>query len=161
MTLTVSSVGLVTLRPVVEADLPLFLADQLDPESVKMAAFASREEPAFTAHWLKLLADDAVVARTIELDGEAVGHVESFPYRSGREVGYWIMRAYWGRGITSQALAQFLAADELSRPLGAIVARHNRGSRRVLEKCGFVQAGDEILTLPDGETVEMLAFELT
>ena len=159
--LSVSSSGLVTLRPVTEADLPLFLADQLDPESARMAAFESREEPAFTAHWLKLLADDAVVARTIELDGETVGHVESFPYGSGREVGYWIMKAHWGRGITSQALAQFLASHELRRPLTALVARHNRGSQRVLEKCGFVQTGDETLTLPDGSAVEMLAFELT
>ena len=124
-----------------------------------MAAFASRET-CVHAHWRKLLGDAAVVARAIELDGETVGHVESFPYGSGREVGYWIMKTHWGRGVASEALTQFVAVDDLRRPLGALVACHNLGSRRVLEKCGFGQIGAELLTLRGGETVEMLVYEL-
>ncbi len=54
-----------------------------------------------------------------------------------RDVGYWLGREFWGRGIATRALAALLVeVDE--RPLYAHVARHNIGSRRVLEKCGFV-----------------------
>ena len=51
-------------------------------------------------------------------------------------VGYWLGKAYWGRGIASSALALFLE-DERHRPLLATVAEHNAGSRRALEKVGF------------------------
>jgi RimJ/RimL family protein N-acetyltransferase len=152
--------GLVTLRPVVEADLPLFLADQLEPESARMAAFASRGEEEFFAHWRRLLADDAVLIRTIECDGEVVGHVESFVHGGVREVGYWITKAYWGRGIASRAVAAFVGTHDRSRPLTALAAAHNKGSQRVLEKCGFVRTGIELLPLPDGVRVEMLLYEL-
>ena len=51
-------------------------------------------------------------------------------------LGYWVGREWWGRGVATQAVA--LLVDELSlRPLYAHVARHNVGSIRVLEKCGF------------------------
>jgi RimJ/RimL family protein N-acetyltransferase len=52
-------------------------------------------------------------------------------------VGYWLGREFWGQGIATQALALFLK-EERTRPLVAHVAQHNIGSRRVLEKCGFV-----------------------
>jgi RimJ/RimL family protein N-acetyltransferase len=53
-----------------------------------------------------------------------------------QEVGYWLGQEYWGKGIASRALALFL--DQVTtRPLYAHVAKHNTGSYRVLEKCGF------------------------
>jgi RimJ/RimL family protein N-acetyltransferase len=59
-----------------------------------------------------------------------------------REVGYWIGKAYWGKGIATAALAEFLAVEP-TRPLYAHVARHNLGSVRVLEKCGFARVGGD------------------
>jgi RimJ/RimL family protein N-acetyltransferase len=50
--------------------------------------------------------------------------------------GYWLGQKFWGKGIATEALTQFLALDK-SRPLYAIIAKTNRGSARVLEKCGF------------------------
>ncbi len=55
--------------------------------------------------------------------------------------GYWIGREYWGKGIASAALADFLDVVE-DRPLHARVAKHNAGSIRVLEKCGFARCGE-------------------
>lgn len=49
---------------------------------------------------------------------------------SGRR-GRATCASYWGRGIASAALAEFLGHD-------AFVAVHNVGSICVLEKCGFV-----------------------
>ena len=47
-----------------------------------------------------------------------------------------LIRALWGRGIASEALAEFLHLEQ-SRPLYAGVAPHNIASIRVLQKCGF------------------------
>jgi RimJ/RimL family protein N-acetyltransferase len=53
-----------------------------------------------------------------------------------REIGYWIDRAYWGRGVATAALSTFLRLEQ-TRPLYAGVAKHNAASLRVLQKCGF------------------------
>jgi RimJ/RimL family protein N-acetyltransferase len=128
----------VRLRPVVETDFEALYEQQADPVSIRMAAIDSREREDHDAHWRKSLADPEVLARTIEVDGACAGHVVSF-LRDGagdREVGYWIARSHWGRGVATAALAAFLV-EETRRPLIAGVALHNVGSRRVLERCGF------------------------
>jgi RimJ/RimL family protein N-acetyltransferase len=53
-----------------------------------------------------------------------------------REVGYWVGRDFWGRGLATKALKIFLEIEE-TRPLYGVVAVHNIASQRVLEKCGF------------------------
>jgi RimJ/RimL family protein N-acetyltransferase len=60
----------------------------------------------------------------------------SFEMEGKREVGYWVGREYWGKGIATKALKKFLEYEK-RRPLYGYVAIHNKGSRRVLEKCGF------------------------
>jgi RimJ/RimL family protein N-acetyltransferase len=129
---------IVSLRPVVEADLEAFYEQQADPESARMGAVAPRDRDAHFPHWRRALEEETTLVRTIEVDGVVAGHVVSF-LRDGRgdpEVGYWIDRSLWGRGVASAALAQLLALEP-RRPLVAHVATHNPGSRRVLEKCGF------------------------
>jgi RimJ/RimL family protein N-acetyltransferase len=128
----------VSLRPVTDADLEEFYEHQADPEAMAMAALPARERVAHREHWHKSLAEKGTFARTIVCDGSVAGHIVSF-LRDGvgdREVGYWIARSHWGRGVATAALAAFLAEEE-RRPLVAHVAARNPGSRRVLEKCGF------------------------
>ena len=55
-------------------------------------------------------------------------------------------REYWGQGIASAALRQFLALIA-TRPLTAHVAKHNLASLRVLQKCGFTIAGEDTYSL--------------
>jgi RimJ/RimL family protein N-acetyltransferase len=71
------------------------------------------------------------------------GNVVSFEQDGEREVGYWIGREYWGKGVATEALSQFLDHVEVRRPLYAGVAKHNVASIRVLEKCGFTIVGKE------------------
>jgi RimJ/RimL family protein N-acetyltransferase len=132
----------IRLRDVIEADLPVFHAHQLDPVAVRMVAFRPREWDAFVVHWAKILADPAIAKQTIEVDGVAVGFLIAFVRIEVLEVGYWIGREHWGRGITSRALPMFL--DMVSeRPLYARVAEHNGASMRVLEKCGFGRCDED------------------
>jgi len=138
--------GEVRLRGVTEVDLPVFFEHQRDPEANRMAAFPPRDRNAFMAHWTTILRDASVVARTVLLDGEVAGNVVAFDYEGRREVGYWIGRAFWGKGVATGALRAFLA-EVTERPIYAGVAEANVASIRVLEKCGFTiseaQAGDE------------------
>ncbi|MCI0686215.1 MAG: GNAT family N-acetyltransferase [Sporichthyaceae bacterium] len=129
----------VTLREVVEADLPAFYQDQLDPEAAAMVGFESRDWDAFLAHWTKILADPATAVRTVVVDGQVAGNVLSFEWSGEREVGYWIGKRFWGRGVATLALAEFLRQYP-QRPLFATVAAHNAGSIRVLRKCGFTDS---------------------
>src|SRR5690606_23382047 len=75
-----------------------------------------------------------------------------------RLVGYWIGRAYWGRGVATAALTELVATHERTRPLHAYVARDNAGSVRVLEKCGFRRVRGLVTVGPDG--VEELVYRL-
>ena len=138
------------LRPVVPDDVPIFFAHQNDPEASAMAAFPSRDYDAHMAHWTNnVLANETGFARTIDIDGQVAGNVVSWVADGHRLVGYWIGREFWGRGIATRALAEFLEQVVAERPLRAQVAPHNAGSIRVLEKCGFVRVDedDEEVTL--------------
>jgi RimJ/RimL family protein N-acetyltransferase len=126
----------IQLRNVEADDLPLFFEHQRDPIAVAMVAFNSRDRAAFDQHWAKLLADDSLLKKTIIVDGEVAGNIGSWTSEGNREIGYWIDRAFWGRGVATEALSAFLCLEQ-TRPLYAGVAKHNVGSIRVLEKCGF------------------------
>jgi RimJ/RimL family protein N-acetyltransferase len=132
----------VILRDVLEDDLPVFYEHQLDPEANRMAAFPARAREAFMAHWARILKDETIYKQTILFDGQVAGNQVSFVHAGKREVGYWIGKEYWGRGIATRALAVFLTQIE-ERPLYAHVAKHNLGSLRVLEKCGFTISGED------------------
>lgn len=132
----------VTLRPVEPADLPVLFEHQRDPAGVAMAGAGGRDREAFDEHWRRILADDGVLIRTIVVDGEVAGHVLSFEREERREIGYWIARRHWGRGVATAAVVAFLG-EERTRPLHAGVLPANVGSLRVLEKCGFVACGEE------------------
>jgi RimJ/RimL family protein N-acetyltransferase len=134
--------GQVLLRDVTEGDLRAFFEHQLDPVANLMAGFAPRDKNAFMAHWKGILADETIAKMTILFDGAMAGNVVSFESAGQREVGYWIGRKYWGKGVATEALSRFLEVVE-TRPLYAGVAKHNSASIRVLEKCGFTMAGEE------------------
>ena len=126
----------VSLRDVEEADLPILFEHQLDPEANRMGAFKPRSREAFVAHWATVLRDETVVKKAVLVGGEVAGNVVSFERDGEREVGYWIAREHWGKGVATQALSQLLKLVT-ERPLYAYVAKRNVASLRVLQKCGF------------------------
>jgi RimJ/RimL family protein N-acetyltransferase len=69
-----------------------------------------------------------------------VGGISHFRQDGRDDVGYWVAKEHWGRGVASQGLAQFLREVSL-RPLHATAVRANVASIRVLEKCGFRLTG--------------------
>jgi RimJ/RimL family protein N-acetyltransferase len=151
------------LRDVIEDDLPIFFEQQLDPDANYMAAFTAKnpaDRDAFTAHWNKILGDDTTTNKTIHFAGQVVGHIASFERLGKPEVSYWIGKEYWGKGLATRALAEFLSHVK-ERPVYARAAKDNTASIRVLEKCGFEISGqDKGFSHARGKEVEEYILEL-
>lgn len=61
------------------------------------------------------------------------------------EIGYWLGRPYWGRGLASEAAAGALAWVKSAWRRRLVVSGHfadNPASGRVLEKAGFLYTGE-------------------
>lgn len=91
---------------------------------------------------------DKQLVYAIVVDGKAVGSVGVMPqgdvYRKTAEVGYWLAEPYWGNGIVSDAVKQ--VCKQAFEKFGLVriyagVYADNIGSRKVLEKCGFILEG--------------------
>jgi RimJ/RimL family protein N-acetyltransferase len=126
------------LREVRPEDIPVFHGYQADAEASALAGVPMRDAQAYAAHWAKLRADPQVLLRTIVTDdGRVAGQLLSFPRDGVREIGYWLGREFWGRGLATASLGEFLRLVE-ERPVHGVVTEANVASRRVLERNGFV-----------------------
>ena len=93
-------------------DLPIFFEYQLDKDANYMAAFTSKDptdREAFNVHWEKIRTAETVVIKTIIYEEKVVGSVLSYEDEGKPEISYWLGKGYWGRGIATQALAEFLS----------------------------------------------------
>ena len=126
----------VQLREVEDRDLEVFFEHQQDPVATELAAFPARDRATFMEHAARIRADPTVTYRTILVDGQVAGNIVAWDDDGQDDVGYWLGREWWGRGIATRALAAFLR-ELPNRPLFAHVAKRNAASTRVLQKCGF------------------------
>jgi RimJ/RimL family protein N-acetyltransferase len=130
----------VQLRDVVDADLELFLEYEHDPEAVRRSRFTPREREAFLTHWRTRVLIPAVFVQAVIADGETAGNIVAWWEQDRRFIGYWFGRPFWGRGLGTRALKQFLEL-ETTRPLFADPHVGNTASVRLLERCGFQREG--------------------
>jgi len=148
---------IITLREVTKDDLPIFFEHQLDAEATQMAAFPSRDRDAFMAHWAKIMnkeTNQTGILNTILADDTVAGNVVYWEAAGEPNIGYWLGKIHWGKGIASAAVAQFLTKIE-TRPVYAHVAKHNFASIRVLEKCGFQLVPEHVCGSDGGEELVM------
>lgn len=135
----------IILRNVIEDDLPIFFKHQQNREANDMAAF-TRKDPnnweGFTTHWNKILMDKDIIKQTIIVENNVVGHILRFEQFGEPEVSYWIGKEYWGKGIATKALREFLKHITI-RPLYARAAKDNAGFLKVLKKCRFIITGED------------------
>ena len=88
------------------------------------------------------------IACAIEADGALAGGITltrgTDVYRAGAELGYWLAKAQWHKGIMTEAVRQMcrmgFARWDIVRIYAEPFARNAR-SRAVLEKNGFVLEG--------------------
>ncbi len=87
--------------------------------------------------------------RAIVINGEAVGSIGFFVkddvYSKSAEIGYWLGEPFWGKGIMSRAIKQLCDLGFENYDIVRIFAEpysHNIGSRKALEKAGFIFEGE-------------------
>lgn len=100
------------------------------------------DKSAYLNKYTKLLDDPTVNNQTILIDNIIVGSIAKFVMDGDAEITYWIDRKFWGQGIATKALKEFLSM-ETTRPIFGRVAFDNFGSQKVLEKCGFLKIGSD------------------
>lgn len=86
--------------------------------------------------------------RAIVVNGEAAGCIALFVkndvYCKSAEIAYWLGEPFWGKGIMSRAIGQLCRIGFEQYDIVRISAEpyaHNIGSRKALEKAGFVLEG--------------------
>lgn len=88
------------------------------------------------------------VGLAIEVDGQLAGSIGAFfkddVYRKNAEIGYYLGEDYWGKGIMTkaiQSLTQYVFENHDVIRIYAEPFARNIGSRRALEKAGFILEG--------------------
>ncbi len=145
MTITMQS-RQVRLRQTQKTDLEFFFQFQLDKEANCLAAFTPKDpadKEAYFGKFTKFLNDRTINMQTILVDEIIAGSIAKFEVEGDAEVTYWIDRNFWGKGIATTALKNFLTIEN-TRPIFGRVAFDNSGSQKVLEKCGFIKIGRDI-----------------
>jgi ribosomal-protein-alanine N-acetyltransferase len=135
----------ITLTKTEKGDLDALFQFQLDQEANYLAAFTSKDpndKAAYVEKYSKHLADPAINMRTIKANDRIIGSIAKFIMENEAGITYWVDRQFWGQGITTAALKEFLKMEQV-RPIFGRVAFDNYGSQKVLEKCGFVKIGED------------------
>jgi RimJ/RimL family protein N-acetyltransferase len=80
------------------------------------------------------------------------------------EIGYWVARPFWGRGIMTAVVrkaCEFAFAEWKLTKITAEVFRDNLASAHVLEKCGFELEGHfRKHFLKDGKYIDVKSYAL-
>lgn len=133
------------IKPTNIADLEHFFQFQLDDEAIYLAAFTPKDPADKKAYIDKIsnaLSKPTTTMRTIFVNDNIVGSVAKFDMEGEAHITYWIDKAYWGKGVTTQAFKEFLII-ETTRPIFGSAAFDNFASQRVMEKCGFEKIGTD------------------
>ncbi len=135
----------ISLRNTLPNDLEVFFMNQTDEEANYLAAFTPKDphdKEAYMTKWTGLLKNETINMQTVLADKKVIGCVVKFVMEGDAEITYAISKPYWGKGITTQAVAKFLGVEN-TRPIFGRVAYDNHRSQRVLEKVGFKKVGTD------------------
>ena len=133
----------IILRKTEITDLEYFFIFQLDKEANYLAAFTSKDptdKSAYLQKYSKFVNDPTINMQTIIVENMIAGSIAKFEIEGEAGITYWIDKKFWGRGIATKALQNFLKNENM-RPIFGHVAFDNFRSQKVLEKCNFIRIG--------------------
>lgn len=166
----------ILLRPWLESDAETLFKYASDEELGPRAGWSPHKNIEESLEIIRnFFINDHIWAVVLKETDEIIGCVGYLPASSSNlkieedqgEVGYWIARPYWGRGICTEALQ--LVIDHCFQEKGFTVLwgsffPSNPASGRVMEKCGFVDIGEETrcpnLEVGSDSPVSVLKLEL-
>lgn len=152
----------IQLRKTTVEDLETLFLFQLDEQAIYMAAFTSKDHTdkmAYFEKWTRFLQNNTINSQTILYNGHIAGSIGKY-LMGEAEITYWLDRHFWGKGIATKALQQFLTL-ETTRPINGHVAFDNIASQKVLENGGFVKTGtDQYFANARGKEIEEFIYRL-
>ncbi len=164
--------GSCILRPFRAGDEDALVMQANDPEVARNLRdnFPRPYTRADASGWIAFTGSEsgAPYHRAIVVDGALAGAVGVTPQldfrRRSVEIGYWLGRSFWGRGIATEALRgmteHVFATMDVCR-IFAPVFESNPASARVLEKAGYVlEARLARAVTKDGVTMDELHYAL-
>lgn len=89
----------------------------------------------------------------ITVDGRVCGAIGVDRDGDQAEIGYWLARSFWGRGLMTSVVRTFVLTVFRHWPVERVIAKTfptNTASRRVLEKNGFRHVADEVHAVRKG-----------
>jgi ribosomal-protein-alanine N-acetyltransferase len=158
-----------TIRPWAADDAPALVRHANDREVWRNLRdrFPHPYTPDDAVVWLTFVAQQEPVTHfAIAVEGEAGGGIgftlgDDVHFRTA-EIGYWLGRRFWGRGIATEALRAVTAHAFTSHDLDRVEARvfaWNGASVRVLEKAGYArEACLRRAVAKDGEVTDLLIY---
>ncbi len=147
----------IILRPWQEDDAEVLFKYASDPELGPLAGWPPHKSVDESREVIRtLFSKEGMWAVVWKATGEPIGCVGYLSASDSNlaieadtaEVGYWIARPYWGKGICTEALC--LVVDHCFKEKGFATLwgcyfPDNPASGRVMEKCGFEFTGKEVL----------------
>lgn len=145
----------ISLRPWLESDAEALYKYASDPEVGPRAGWPPHKNVEESLDVIrKFFMNDYTWAVVLNETDEVIGCVGYLPSSSSNlpigedqcEVGYWIARPYWDRGICTEALRLVIGHcfnDKGFTTLWGTYFTSNPASGRVMEKCGFAETGEE------------------
>lgn len=143
------------MRPWLESDAEALYKYASDPEVGPKAGWPPHKNVEESLDVIrKFFMNDYTWAVVLNETDEVIGCVGYLPSSSSNlpigedqcEVGYWIARPYWDRGICTEALRLVIGHcfnDKGFTTLWGTYFTSNPASGRVMEKCGFAETGEE------------------
>ena len=145
----------IILRPWRESDAGALFKYASDPEVGPRAGWPPHKNVEESLGIIRtVFGTETMWAVELKETSEAIGCVGYLPASASNlkiendqcEVGYWIAKPYWGKGICTEAMR--LVVDYCFRVKGFTVLwgdyfPENPASGRVMEKCGFMDTGEE------------------
>lgn len=145
------------LRPWLESDAGSLFKYASDPDVGPRAGWPphiSIEESLETIR--TIFSGEGMWAVELKESGEAIGCVGYLPASLSNldiqenqcEVGYWIGKPYWGKGICTEAMSAILDYCFNVKGFSVLWGNYfpeNPASGRVMEKCGFVDTGKQVV----------------
>lgn len=145
------------LRPWRESDAGALYKYASDPEVGPRAGWPPHGSEQESLQIIRtVFSGEGMWAIELKETGEAIGCVGYLPSAASNlqidadqaEVGYWVARPYWGKGICTEALREVIDYCFQQKGFTALWGDYfpdNPASGRVMAGCGFVDTGRETL----------------
>lgn len=143
----------ILLRPWREEDAEVLYRYASDPEVGPQAGWSPHKSVDESRYIIRILfANDHTWAIVLKETNEPIGCIGYYTASESNigigqhdvEVGYWVARPYWNRGIATEALQLLIDYCFRQRGFRTLWADHfldNQASGRVMQKCGFKDTG--------------------